>query len=98
MKQVKRRTQRYVVCVNSEGYAGSLERMKLYRVIPDAEAKSLDMLRIVDESGEDYLYPSDLFAPIKVEAVVARALMGPGRSRRRLGGPPSGRRAPDARS
>jgi hypothetical protein len=50
-----------VVCVRNDGYPVSLEPRKIYRFIPDDEAESLHHLRVVDESGEDYLYPEDYF-------------------------------------
>ena len=64
----------YVICIHNEGYPASLELHKVYRVIPDAEAAIDDDIRVVDESGEDYLYPASFFAPIQVPAPVERAL------------------------
>jgi len=65
------------VCVRNAGYLASLELRKLYEVLEDAEAASDDMIRVIDESGEDYLYPSDMFVfaplPAAVEQAVARA-------------------------
>lgn len=54
----------YAVCLMNEGYAASLEPSKLYELVPDNDAKARGMLRVVDESGEDYLYPARMFAPI----------------------------------
>jgi hypothetical protein len=51
----------YMYCVNNEGYPASLELGKSYEVVPDDDAE-VDQLRIVDESGEDYLYPADFFS------------------------------------
>jgi len=65
---------RYVVCVNNDGYAASLEKGKIYQLLPDAPAKAHDLLRIIDESGEDYLYPADWFMSIAVSPAVAKAL------------------------
>jgi hypothetical protein len=64
---------RFVLCIRNDGYQASLERRKIYRVIADSQAESKGMLRLVDESGEDYLFPSDYFVPIQVptEASVA---------------------------
>ncbi len=56
----------YAVCLNSKGYAASLEPRKLYELLPDENAKAWGMLRIVDESGEGYLYPADIFAPLQL--------------------------------
>ncbi len=58
--------QKFLLCVGNEGYAASLEIRKLYEKIPDKEAERNDQVRIIDESGEDYLYPSKFFAPIKL--------------------------------
>ena len=66
---------RFVLCIKNDGYQASLERRKIYRLIADSQAESKGMLRLVDESGEDYLFPSDYFVPIQVptEASVAFA-------------------------
>jgi len=53
----------FVVCVNDGGYS-DLERFKVYRVKSDAEARKAGLLRILDASGEDYLYPQGFFQPI----------------------------------
>ena len=66
-------TSEFVVCVKSEGYEASLEPRKIYRVIEDPRAESKSLLRVVDESGEDYLYPTQFFVPIDIpeEAIAA---------------------------
>jgi hypothetical protein len=56
----------FALCVKDGGYPASLEVRKIYRVLPDPGARTHGLLRIVDESGEDYLYPEDLFVPIEV--------------------------------
>lgn len=76
MKDSKTESQ-FVICVKNEGYPASLDLRKIYRVIPDPEATELHMLRVVDESGEDYLYPVDFFVPIKLTRVVRKALALP---------------------
>jgi hypothetical protein len=53
-----------VVCVSNEGYPASLERRKIYVALGDAGAERHGLIRIVDESGDDYLYPKALFRPI----------------------------------
>ena len=52
---------KFAVCINNAGYAASLEIRKLYEVLEDADAEKDDMIRIIDESGEDYLYAADRF-------------------------------------
>lgn len=59
-------SKRFVVCVSNEGYEASLEPRKLYEVLPDSWAEEHGMLRVVDETGEDYLFEADRFVPIEV--------------------------------
>ena len=58
--------RKFMLCVDNEGYEASLEIRKLYEKIPDKEAERHDQVRIIDESGEDYLYPSSFFAPVRL--------------------------------
>ena len=67
-------TPEFVVCINNEGYPASLELHKIYRVVPDRDAAADEDLRVIDESGEDYLYHASYFAPIKVPAAVEESL------------------------
>ena len=64
----------FVVCVKNEGYAASLELRKIYENIPDKRASEHQMIRVIDESGEDYLYPADFFVPIDLPKPVEDAL------------------------
>lgn len=57
---------RFVLCIRNHDYPASLELRKVYRVLPDRSAAKEKMLRIIDESGEDYLYPADFFVSISV--------------------------------
>ncbi|MCC7103616.1 MAG: hypothetical protein IT307_00600 [Chloroflexi bacterium] len=66
---------RFAVCVENEGYEVSLERNKIYRTLPDPDAEREGDVRVVDESGEDYLYPADWFVPIDVPEAVAASLL-----------------------
>ena len=58
------------LCICNEGVAASLERLKVYRRIPDRTAGKHGLLRIVDETGEDYLYPEKWFVAVRVPAAV----------------------------
>lgn len=69
------RASEFVVCIRNEGYPASLEMHKIYRVVPDEDAAEDGDIRIVDESGEDYLYPSSFFLPIQAPAAVKKALL-----------------------
>jgi hypothetical protein len=63
------------VCVRNEGYEASLERNKIYTVLPDSEAERDGDLRVIDESGEDYLFSADRFVAIEVPARVRASLL-----------------------
>jgi hypothetical protein len=65
---------RHVVCLSNDGYEASLERRKIYSAKTDVGAERLGMIRVVDESFEDYLFPNECFAEIKVPAKLAKAL------------------------
>jgi hypothetical protein len=66
--------QHFAVCVRNRGYRASLELRKLYPVLPDAFADEHQMIRVVDESGEDYLYPAKFFVRVELPHTVERAL------------------------
>ena len=67
--------KKFVVCLSNKGYEVSLERRKIYQVLPDAEAAKLGLVRVVDESGEDYLYPKGFFAAIELPQPIRRAVL-----------------------
>jgi len=70
----KRAKPHFAVCIKNEGYAASLEPRKIYRVVPDSSAASHKLIRVIDESGEDYLYPEEYFAPIRLPDTLVDAL------------------------
>ncbi len=65
----------FALCLRNTGYEVSLEPRKLYQVLPDREASSHGQIRVVDESGEDYLYPKNLFLSIKLPTAVRKAVL-----------------------
>ncbi len=65
----------FVVCLENEGYAASLETRKLYVSIPDRAAEKHGMLRVIDESGEGYLYPKNFFRPIALPQTLRKAVL-----------------------
>jgi hypothetical protein len=73
----KTQAKQLVVCVESDGYAVSLEKRKIYVVLRDAAAETHNLLRIVDESGEDFLYTKAFFRPIALPQAVRRAVLAP---------------------
>jgi hypothetical protein len=59
----------FLLCVCNKSYEASLELRKLYEKIPDRQAEQHSQVRIIDESGEDYLYPISFFSPVRLPAV-----------------------------
>ncbi len=72
MATVKRQL---VLCLRNKGYEASLERRKIYQVLPDRDAASHGQMRVIDESGEDYLYPAAFFVPITLPRTLRRAVL-----------------------
>jgi hypothetical protein len=64
-----------MLCLKNKGYEVSLERRKIYHAIPDRAATLERMVRVIDESGEDYLYPAAFFAPVKLPQALRRAVL-----------------------
>ncbi len=60
------------ICVNNEGYSASLERFKVYRILPDPDATKHQQVRVVDESGEDYVYPAEYFELVTLPPSIVR--------------------------
>ncbi len=71
------------VCVLNEGNEVSLQMWKIYKVLPDADASSEGLIRVIDETGEDYLFPEEYFAPIDLPSEVQRSFERAIRKRRR---------------
>ena len=63
------------MCINNTEYPASLERHKIYRVLPDEDAAADGDLRVIDESGEDYLYPAEWFVIVKLPQAVEESLL-----------------------
>jgi hypothetical protein len=68
-------SKQFVVCIRNEGYPASLERRKIYVTLYDAAAEREGLLRVVDESGEGYLYPSSYFRAIALPASLKKAVL-----------------------
>ncbi len=73
-KTTKATKARFAVCITNEGYQASLEKRKIYQVVPDNQAHLHNLMRVIDESGEDYLYPASWFVPITISPAIAKAL------------------------
>ena len=66
---------KWVICIKNSGYEASLESRKLYNVEDDPKAQALGMIRVIDESGEGYLYPQEMFAPIAIQNALEGQLL-----------------------
>lgn len=75
MAEKRKSARRFAVCVKNDGYEAALERNKLYVLLPDREADKHGDVRVIDESGEDYLYPADWFVAIDVPKAVQTSLL-----------------------
>jgi hypothetical protein len=75
MKTEQAQVNQFAVCLNNEGYEASLEVGKIYRLINDEEARANELIRIIDESGEDYAFSINRFYPIEVPKLVEEILL-----------------------
>jgi len=75
MKNQTESLGKFVVCINNVDYPASLELHKIYRVIADQDAAMEGDIRVIDESGEDYLYHSSCFVTIQVPQIVEKSLL-----------------------
>jgi hypothetical protein len=67
---------KFVICIKNDDYPASLEVRKLYSRIPDGDAERHGQMRIIDESGEDYLYPEEYFRAIDLPVEIERSIAG----------------------
>ena len=67
--------KRLVICVDNTGYETSLERRKIYVALPDTQADKLGLIRVIDESGEDYLYAKNAFLAVSLPQSIRRAVL-----------------------
>lgn len=75
MKKQGEKETRFAVCVNNTDYPASLELHKIYRVLPDEDAEVDGDMRVIDESGEDYLYPANYFVMIELPKAVENSVL-----------------------
>lgn len=65
----------FVICIDNKEYPASLEQFKVYQQLPDAKALAMEYVRVIDESGEGYLYPQDYFVALHVPKIVEDAMI-----------------------
>ncbi|MGH7947022.1 MAG: hypothetical protein ACREF9_18750 [Opitutaceae bacterium] len=75
MKRAKHEALLFAACINNTKYPASLELHKIYRVVPDEDAAQDGDIRVIDESGEDYLYPVDWFAFVKLPQALQDSIL-----------------------
>lgn len=75
MKKAEKHSAHFAVCLNNDGYKASLEVGKLYRFIPDKDAEAEGLIRVIDESGEDYAFTASRFHPLNLPATVEKELL-----------------------
>ena len=71
----KQLSKQFVVCVRNDGYAASLEKRKIYVALRDAAAEKHGQVRVIDESGDDYLYPRTFFRSIALPESLKKAVL-----------------------
>lgn len=74
MKREKKTTSHFVLCIKNDG-CEDLEPRKVYKTLPDEAAAEDGYIRVIDESGEDYLYPQDYFVPVELSQAAEEALL-----------------------
>jgi hypothetical protein len=67
--------KRFVICINNGGYLDDLKVRTVYQLLPDESAAKSNYIRIIDETGEDYLYPAELFASIELPRELEKVLL-----------------------
>jgi hypothetical protein len=75
MKRGSKAQPQFAVCVDNTDYPAALELRKIYRAVPDASAAARRLIRIIDESGEDYLYPQQCFIPLELPQILEEVLL-----------------------
>lgn len=75
MTQQRIADTRFAICIQNDEYPASLERRKIYQVLPDEDAARHQLVRVIDESGKDYLYPASYFLHIDLPASIKDALL-----------------------
>ncbi|MDP2999963.1 MAG: hypothetical protein Q8N47_20930 [Bryobacterales bacterium] len=74
--KAEKQQSRFVLCIRSEG-SDDLEPRKVYQVLPDRAAVRDGYIRVIDESGEDYLYPAEYFVPVRFPVAIVREFLSP---------------------
>jgi hypothetical protein len=66
---------RFLICISNDGYPASLETRKVYQEFPDTDAEAQGLVRGIDESGEDYLFPKSMFLPVELSGEASAVLL-----------------------
>ena len=73
--EAENRQPRFAICINNTGYVDDLKVRTVYPVLPDESAARSNYIRVIDETGEDYLYPAEYFVFVEVPSEAAKTLM-----------------------
>lgn len=76
-RQPRGARRRFVLCLRNDGYDLALVPRKVYVALPDAKAAKVKMIRVIDESGEDYLFPEDFFVPVRLAPAAQAVINSP---------------------
>jgi hypothetical protein len=68
-------TPQFAICIKNDDYPASLQLWKVYRVLPDEKGERHNMMRVIDESGEDYLFSASYFVPVELPQAAESALL-----------------------
>ena len=66
---------RFLICIRNDNYPASLETRKVYQELPDPDAEAQGLVRVIDESGEDYLFPKSMFLPVELSGEASAVLL-----------------------
>lgn len=80
MRKAEKQPKHFALCLNNEGYRASLEVGKLYRFVPDKDAEAEGLIRVIDESGEDYAFAANRVHPVSLPATIEKALLAASRA------------------
>lgn len=69
------RSASFLICITNDGYPASLETRKVYQELPDPDAEAQGLVRVIDESGEDYLFPKSMFLPVDLSGEASAVLL-----------------------
>jgi hypothetical protein len=77
MQETQFKNTHFAICINNEGYEVSLEKGKIYFMLPDEQAHQQGLIRIIDESGDEYAFALNRFYPMELPTKIEEILLAP---------------------